>query len=52
VTVPARLAAGDYELELGLLGPLTKIPKVRLAIEGRTAEGWYRLGTIKVDRDR
>jgi hypothetical protein len=52
VTVPARLAAGDYELELGLLDPLTKVPKVRLAIEGRTEEGWYRLGTIKVDRDR
>jgi hypothetical protein len=52
VTVPARLDAGDYELELGLLDPLTKVPKVRLAIEGRTEEGWYRLGTIKVDRDR
>jgi hypothetical protein len=52
VTVPARLAAGDYELELGLLDPLAKVPKVRLAIEGRTEEGWYRLGPIKVDRDR
>jgi hypothetical protein len=52
VTVLARLAAGDYELELGLLDPLTMVPKVRLAIEGRTEEGWYRLGTIKVDRER
>ena len=52
MTVPARLDAGDYELDLGLLDPLAKVPKVRLAIEGRTEEGWYQLGTIKVDRDR
>jgi hypothetical protein len=52
VTVPARLPAGVYELELGLLDPLSKVPKVRIAIAGRTEDGWYRLGTIKVDQGR
>jgi hypothetical protein len=49
VTVPTNLPAGDYDLELGLLDPLSKVPKVKLAIEGRGEEGWYRLGTINVE---
>jgi hypothetical protein len=48
VAVPVDLSAGDYALELGLLDPLTRMPKVRLAIEGRGDDGWYRLGTIVV----
>ncbi|MBI5384275.1 MAG: DUF4832 domain-containing protein [Verrucomicrobia bacterium] len=48
VTVPPNLPAGDYELELGLLDPRSKAPAIKLAIEGRTEEGWYRLGIVKV----
>lgn len=49
VTVPTTLPAGDYELELGLLDPRANTPKIRLAIEGRTDEGWHPLGPIKIE---
>jgi Domain of unknown function (DUF4832)/Beta-galactosidase len=49
VTVPSTLASGDYELDLGILDPQSKAPKVNLAIEGREADGWFRLGSIKVE---
>ena len=49
VTVPMSLAAGDYELELGLLDPNSKVPRIKLAIAGRAEDGWYRLGGIKVE---
>ena len=48
VVVPADLPAGDYDLGLALLDPLSKSPKVRLAIAGRETDGWYRLGTIRI----
>ena len=35
-------------VERGLLDPLSKMPKVKLAIESRTEDGWYRLGTVAV----
>ena len=47
VMLPADLAGGSYELELGLLDTQTKRPKVKLAIEGRAEEG-YTLGTLNV----
>lgn len=48
LTVPAGLPSGEYELALGLLDGRSSLPKVRLAIEGRTEDGWYGLGQIKV----
>jgi hypothetical protein len=48
VFLPLALPEGEYALELALLDKKTRIPKVRLAIEGRTEEGWYPLGTIQV----
>lgn len=47
-TVPANLPAGDYDLEVGLLDPHAQTPAVQLAIAGRTPDGWYRLGPIRV----
>jgi len=52
VTVPAELPPGQYELEMALLDPQTKQPKIRLAIAGRGAEGWYALGRIEVRKNR
>jgi Domain of unknown function (DUF4832)/Beta-galactosidase len=49
VALPTNLPAGDYDLELALLDPLSKTPKVKLAIGGRGEDGWYRLGTIAVE---
>ena len=48
VTVPSDAPPGEYELALALLDPLTQLPKVRLAIDGRAEDGWYPLGKMKV----
>ncbi len=48
VVVPSDLPAGAYELELGVLDPVSRQPKVKLAIEGRAEDGWYRLGPMRV----
>jgi hypothetical protein len=48
VFVPAGMPAGDYELAIGMLDPETRKPAIKLAIEGRDAEGWYPVGRIQV----
>lgn len=48
VFVPADLPPGDYELALALLDPQTRQPKVKLAIAGIDADGWYPLGKISI----
>jgi len=48
VFLPAEMPRGEYDLSIALLDPQTRRPKVKLAIEGRDVEGWYRLGTISV----
>jgi hypothetical protein len=35
-------------LSVALLDPITAQPGIRLAIEGRGADGWYKLGNIRV----
>jgi hypothetical protein len=47
IFVPADLPEGDYQLQIGLVDPDTRVPRVRLAIEGRD-DGWYPLGRITV----
>lgn len=46
--VPPDLAPGTYELSVALLDPISTQPGIRLAIEGRDADGWYALGKIRV----
>ena len=48
VFVPADLPLGEYQVSLAILDPQTRSPKVRLAIAGREADGWYPLGKIEV----
>jgi hypothetical protein len=48
VFLPANLPLGDYELSLALLDPRSREPKIKLAIEGRQADGWYPLGQLHV----
>jgi hypothetical protein len=50
VTVPANIPPGTYEFEIALLDPVSRTPSVKLAIEGRTPDGWYSLGKIRVER--
>lgn len=46
--VPRDLAAGSYDVSVALLDPDTMQPAVRLAIQGRGQDGWYRLGSVQV----
>ena len=46
--LPPDLPEGEYELQIGIVDPHTRRPRVRLAIEGRNDEGWYPMGTISV----
>lgn len=48
--VPQDLAAGDYELSVAMLDPLTLQPGIRLGIEGRGPDGWYPLGKLRVNQ--
>jgi len=49
IAVPYDLPAGKYQLCVALVCPETGVPKVRLAQEGRQADGWYALGEISVE---
>lgn len=46
--IPEGTEAGEYELELGVLDPSTKKPAISLAIAGKTMDGWYKMGSIKI----
>jgi hypothetical protein len=48
VYIPASLMPGSYRLRVAMLDPLTGRPAIRLAIEGRRPDGWYDVGSIKV----
>lgn len=46
--VPEDLPAGNYELSVALLDPITLKACIRLAIQRRDAGGWYTLGKIRI----
>jgi hypothetical protein len=46
-TLPGNLAAGTYELLVAVVEDNGK-PAINLAIEGRQADGWYRIGDYKI----
>ncbi len=48
VFLPLDMPEGDYEFELAKLDPGTLKPKLKLAIEGKDSDGWYKIGKIKV----
>lgn len=48
VFVPRSLPDGDYTLDIALVDPATNQPKIKLAIAGREADGWYPLGAVKL----
>jgi hypothetical protein len=48
IYVPDDLALGEYRLRIALLDPRLLKPAIRLAVEGREADGWYALGTLTV----
>ncbi|RPJ49766.1 MAG: DUF4832 domain-containing protein [Acidobacteria bacterium] len=48
VYVSETLNAGKYPVRVAILDPRTGQPAVKLAIEGREADGWYKVGEIEV----
>ncbi|GAI74963.1 unnamed protein product, partial [marine sediment metagenome] len=48
VFIPADIKPGIYELQIGILDRLLSGPRIRLANEGRTPDGWYTLDELEV----
>jgi hypothetical protein len=49
VFIPKNFKAGEYNVQLAIVDPLTHQPRVQLAIEGKDASGWYDLGKIRIE---
>jgi hypothetical protein len=50
VNIPLDLPSGSYHVRIALVDPDTGAPAIRLAIAGRTSDGWYDLGTLDVQK--
>jgi hypothetical protein len=50
VALPAATPPGPYDLAIGILDQRSDQPRVKLAIAGVDAEGWYKLGTVRVEK--
>ncbi len=48
VYVPDSLQPGDYKVRIAILDARTGTPAVKLAIQGRQPDGWYELGSIRI----
>jgi hypothetical protein len=46
--VPEGLQPGEYKVRVAMLDARTRKPAVKLAIEGLQADGWYDLGSVRV----
>ena len=46
--IPYDAPLGKYYLEIAIVAPVSYEPRVKLAIEGRTNDGWYSLGEIEI----
>jgi hypothetical protein len=46
--VPFDAPLGKYQLELAIISPASFEPRVKLAIEGKTGDGWYSIGEIEI----
>jgi hypothetical protein len=48
VYVPHDAPLGKYQLDIGVVAPVTFEPRVKLAIDGKTDDGWYHIGEIEI----
>ena len=46
--IPFDMPLGKYQLEIAVVSPASYESRVKLAIEGITADGWYSIGEIEV----
>ncbi len=50
VFIPYGISPGNYELQISIVDHQYRLPRIKLAIEGRDEEGWYTLGNIEVTK--
>lgn len=48
VKIPDNVPSGKYEISIGIVSPVTNDPSIRLAIAGRSFNGWYKMGQIRI----
>ncbi|RPI29388.1 MAG: DUF4832 domain-containing protein [Acidobacteria bacterium] len=48
IYIPEGIKPGKYPVRVAVLDPHTGHPAVKLAIDGRESDGWYRVGEIEV----
>jgi len=48
VFIPHDTPLGKYQIEIAIVAPVSLEPRVKLAIEGKTNDGWYSIGEIEV----
>ncbi len=46
--IPWDMPVGTYHLEIAIVSPVSLEPRVKLAISGKTSDGWYSIGDIVV----
>ena len=46
--IPYDAPLGKYQLEIAIVAPVSFEPYVKLAIEGKTNDGWYSIGEIEI----
>jgi hypothetical protein len=46
--MPADIKTGDYDLEMGIVFHSSIKHVIPIANQGKTYDGWYSLGSIKV----
>jgi len=47
--IPFDAPVGTYRLEVAIVSPVTFEPRVQLANEGKTSDGWYGIGQLTID---
>ena len=50
VFIPPDISSGVYDLQIGIINPITSEPSIKLAIEGMEQDGWYTMGKIKITK--
>lgn len=48
IFIPRHIPAGNYDLQVAIVDRQSHQPKVKLAIKGINAEGWYPVGKIDI----
>ena len=48
IFIPYNMPEGEYELQLGIVSPVTHQPEIKIAIKGMKEEGWYPMGKISI----